>query len=71
MRINRTNSEYERKINALIPRATQMANQKVPQRGATHANAWSRAFHLSMDELARRAGLRTSSYQVDPFYLAS
>jgi hypothetical protein len=52
---------YEKRVDALIPRAVKIANQTVVKNMAAGTlcgdDVWSRAFHLAMDELKYENGL--------------
>jgi len=51
--------DYCRARNALIPQAEAQANRAVPRVSAgASASAWTRAFSIAMDELARAAAQR-------------
>ncbi len=53
------NAEYVKQRNALIPSAVAFANQKAGANPLTNddRDAWNRAFHGKMNELARTTGV--------------
>jgi len=57
------NAEYVTQRNALIPSAVAFANKKAGANPQSHADreAWNKAFHAKMNDLARTIGVRSGA----------